>query len=463
MLLRARMIALAAVFLLFASPANAANGIWSSTVRLPNYTYAVSLITGPDGNLWFSDFYPFAGGTGYIVRLDSRGNTTYFEMPNFSSFQGPVPTLSMALTNVPPSVGGAPRQLAFNWIAYNAATQVVIESGLGTIDVDSPPRVKEYAGQNPGDPLYSARTTLEPIAFNLSSTNSPPQVLGYAHARPSESSSQELVVGIPFPFTRNAVQTTIPISGETAANYSLLDNIFTGADGNTWFQGAGAIGQISPSGAREFPLPAGPNALTASSTALWASAFNQTYPFLGSLEIAYDGSAQAFFPAPALFFDWEIIAATPDALWGLSFDTTIPVIYFMRMSPIGQWSAYPVQSPLGIGVRPFITTLMAAPDGTIWAGVSNPDVAPGVSRLMSFRSNRVLSALPTQLTLSAGRSTMVRVHETNYASLRFTSSLPSNCPLAVTPGGSPGSFVVAATSNSGRTGARAPGRWAGRS
>jgi hypothetical protein len=450
MLLRARIVALAAVFLLFASPAHAANGIWSSTVRLPNYTYAVSLITGPDGNLWFSDFYALAGGTGYIVRLDATGNTTYFEMPNFSSFEGPLPTLALGLTNVPPPQSGSPRQLAFNWVAYNPITQAGIESGLGTIDVDYPPRVKEYAGQNPGDPLYSARLTLESLAFHIASRSSPPEILSYAHTRPSSSTSNELIVGVPFPFTRNAPLTVFPIPSRTANDFSLLDPIITGADANTWYLGSNAIGQISNAGSREFPLPNQPYALTESSTNLWASALvQQDFPPFGVIKVGYTGSPQALYPAPYQSFDYEMTAATSDAVWSLSYNDSIPAVYFMRMSPSGQWSAYPVASPLGAGLVSLFTTLTATADGTLWAGVANPFYAPGTSRLISFRSNRVLSAQPLQLGLSAGRSAGVVVRETNYPSFAFTSSVAASCPLVVAPGSLPGSFVITATANSG--------------
>jgi hypothetical protein len=449
MLLRARTVALAALVLLFASPVRAANGIWSSRVRLPNYTYALSLITGPDGNLWFSDFYPVTGGTGYIVRLDSRGNTTYFEMPNFSGFEGPMPTLSVGITNVPPPPSGFPRQLVFNWIAYNPVTQTAIESGLGTVDVDYPPRVKEYAAQNPGDPLYSARLTLEPIAAGIASRSSPSEILSYAHTRPSSSSSSELIVGVPFPFTRNAPLTAFSIPSRTAGDYSLLDPIITGADGNTWYLGSNAIGQISNAGSREFPLPSQPYALTESSTSLWASTLNQVGA-LGLLKIGYAGSPEALYPASSLYFDRLMIAGTPGVLWSLSFNDNIGVIYFMRMSQSGQWSAYPEPSPLGIGVLPLLTTFTATGDGTLWAGVANPYTASGTAELMSFRSNRVLSAQPLQLSLSTGRSAAVVVRETNYLSFTFTSSVPaSNCPLTVAPGALPGSFVVTATANTG--------------
>jgi hypothetical protein len=448
MLLRARTFALAATLLLFASPVGAANGIWSSTVRLPNYTYAVSLITGPDGNLWFSDFYPLAGGTGYIVRLDATGNTTYFELPNFSGFEGPLPTLSLGLTNVPLPPPGSPRQLAFNWIAYNPVTQGTSEAGLGTIDVDYPPRIKEYAGQNPGDPLYSARLTLEPIAFGIGLRSSPPEILSYAHTRPSSSSSAELVAGVPFPFTRNAPYTVFPIPSQTAADYSLLETIVTGADGNAWYVSSEAIGQISAAGSREFALPGQPFALTPSSTSLWASTLNQ-YDSLGLMKIGYTGLPEAIYPAPMLYFDRLLLADTPDAVWSLSFDFNIGLIYFMRMSESGQWSAYPVQSPLGVGVLPQLTTFNATADGTLWAGVGNVFTAPGTTELLSFRSNRVLSALPLHLSLSAGHSAGVVVRETNYPSFTFTPTVAPNCPLTVGPGPVPGSFQVAATANAG--------------
>jgi hypothetical protein len=446
MLARFRTAVLASSLLLSASPAHAANGIWSTTIYLPNVTYPFSLITGPDGNLWFSDFPAVSGGTGYIVRLTPSGTTTYFPLPNFNGYGtagglgGSQPTMSIALTNAPAAIG-APRQLAFNWLTYSPATFAYGEFGLGVIDIDHPSQITEYAAGNPGDPLYSSRMTLEPFALSIASRSSPPEILSYAHTLPSSTSAQELVVAVPFPFLRYPSFTTYPIS-QTPYYFSPFSGLVAGADGNTWYQGSNAIGQIGPAGSREFPVAPYVQGLAASQTSLWASTISPA----GAYQIAYTGAVEAFYPWPLLAFDLDLIATTPDALWSLSFNSNIGVVYFMRMASSGQWSAYAVPSPAGT-VRPALTTLAAASDGTLWAGISNPRNPP--STLVSLRSNRILSARPLQLTLSSGQFAVVSVRETNYPPQIFTSSVPASCPLTVVSSRFPGTFVVTATSNTG--------------
>ena len=438
-------------FLVAAAPAHGASEISTSVVPLPNGTVATSLVRAVDGNFWFSDFDPISGSVGYLVRLGSGGTTTYYRMPNFTGLGVPnEPTIAIALVNAPAflAYSGQTPQLIFNWLVYNPATQSANEAGLGTIDVYHPSQITEYAGQTSGDPLYGFSFTLEPFATTLVSSRWPPMIWSYAHTLVEANPPAELVAGVTLPLGLHPRFTAFQIHGETYIKCCAPDNLVAAPDGSIWYLTLGAIGRIDQTEARQFGLPVTPAAIAAGSANLWVRAEEvpgQAPP--GVFEVDYAGSVKAYFAPPLLGFDSFLMAAAPNVLWSLSFDSVLGTAYFMRLdATTGQWSAYALPG-LVSSIRPELTTLAIAPDGTLWGGIANPGPPPTRSALFSLRTSRVLGAEPVQLSLSSGQSALISVSETNYGGTIFAANVPKNCPLTVGRGTSPGTFVVTATSN----------------
>src|SRR5271165_997365 len=174
-----------------ADPAHAADGISSTVVPLPPPAAAASLVRAADGNLWFTVFDNAAGKFGYIVRMTPVG-LSYYRLPPFTRSGLAQQTLPIGLTNAPPNGNAGPlphgrgplvplpppaRQLVFSWVTADAVHSLFpTDAGLGTIDIDHPSRIVEYASQNPGDPLYSPSLILDPNTYTLVATASPPMI-----------------------------------------------------------------------------------------------------------------------------------------------------------------------------------------------------------------------------------------------------------------------------------------------
>jgi hypothetical protein len=439
-------LALPAALLITTSPARAAGEFSVQSIPLAPGSVVGSLTLGQDGNLWFSTFDIVGGRVGYIVRLQPSGATTYYRLSNFSrpgSFSRP--TMPVGLANFPgPLFRLGPRGLVFNWIVYDPTTQAINESGLGTFDFDNPTQIREYAAQYPGDPLYSPTFELEPFSWSIatSSTFPSPNIYSYAHARLSSPTSPELIATIPFPFHSLSAMTTFATS-KPAYGCCSPDALINGNDGNAWFDDYYALGQVGRTGARAFPLPGIPEGLAPASSSVWAALLADSGFSVD--QISYSGAIEASYPLPYLGIDFFILATGPDAVWGMSRNDYIPAVYFMRLAPSGQWSAYEVPNSLGKRLTT-ATSMQVAPDGTVWMAIAE---AQWTADLLGLRTNRVLSTESVAVSLSSGESATIVAHETNYAAKFFAASVPSSyCPLSVTAGPD-GGFMVTATSNMG--------------
>jgi hypothetical protein len=445
----------AVIFFVAPLSAYAAGGISSTITVLPPDTVGISLVQGPDGNLWFSDANNVSASNAYIVRIGPGGALSFFPTPLLRLPSGRLErTIVWDIANAPHGGNGAslrsspklqpipvPSQLVFYWLTVdNVDSPTTSESGLGTVNVVRPSVINEYGAQLPGDPLYSPKLTPDPFGLGLASSASPPYVWLYAHGPTSSNSAREFVAGYRYPFVPSTPVTAYPI-GTTAPPEFSSGNMATGVDGNVYFTSPiGAIGRIDSAGTAEF-APGGflADYIFADDRNLWATGGTTLARF------TYFGlMTGSFNDLP--FFDPLRNAAADGTFWSLARDGVNGIFYFTRRGDSGQLTLYGVRSQLAVGYT-FPTSVAVATDGTVWGTFWNPLPKPHVSTLISMKSNRVGQTFPQQLTLGAGQSALVAVSETNYGGTAFTSSLPnSNCPLTVSPGAARGTFVVGATS-----------------
>lgn len=435
-------------------PKIAESATTSTVIPLPLGSATFSMVAGPDGNMWFTDASSYSGNPqfGYLVRLAPNGTTTYFSLPAVTVPGGSTEqTIAFALVDAPATPLTLGRRLIiFNWIAFNALSQSIDESGLGTIDVDNPSNILEYPFQNPGDLLYSPALTLEHPAASLASGSNPPVIWSYAHTLPSSPTSQELVAAVPFPFQATSGITAFPIASETTSQWYDFDALVNGADGNAWYQGQNTIGRANTAGTVEFPVAPSPFTLAAANTNVWVSTVNGPDNHSGLFGLSYAGTVQAAYWGPYGDGVW-LMATAPGALWSLRFNENSTLgsshenfAVFLRMANSGQWSVYTVPVTLTGLVAPNAATLAIAPDGTIWGTLYS--LSPqSRSVLIGLRTDRVLSTTPTVLTLALGQSALVSVTETDNAAPHFASSVQSGCPIRVSLGPSFGTFKVTAT------------------
>jgi hypothetical protein len=450
------------VVIFFVAPlsAHAADGITSTITVLPPDTVGISLVQGPDGNLWFSDANNVSASNAYIVRIGPGVALSFFPTPRLRLPSGRLErTIVWDIANAPHSANrpwfrsgpkfqpvSIPSQLVFYWFTVdNLDSPTTSESGLGTVDVARPSVINEYAAQLPGDPLYSPKLTLDPFGLGLASSASPPYVWLYAHADTSSNSAQEFVVGYRYPFVPSMPVAAYPIGTTAPPEYSGAI-MTTGVDGNVYFTSPiGAIGRIDSTGTAEF-RPNGFLAeyIFADDGNLWTTGFSADGPTLA--RFTYFGQMTGSFNDEVLTYDPLRNAAADGTFWSLARDEVNGIFYFTRRGNTGQLTLYGVRSQLAVG-NTFPTSVAVATDGTVWATFWNALPEPHVSTLISMKSNRVGQTFPQQLTLGAGQSALVAVSETNYGGTAFTSSVPySNCPLTVAPGAAAGTFVVGATS-----------------
>jgi hypothetical protein len=446
-------IALVLSLLFVIMPAIAKAATTSTVIPLPVGSSTFSMVAGPDGNIWFTNASVFPGNPvlGYLVRLAPNGTTTNFTLPAVAVPGGSKErTVAIALVDAPATPLTLGRRLiVFNWAAANAISGSIDESGLGTIDVDYPSNILEYAAENPGDPLYSPALTLESPAASIASGSNPPVIWSYAHTLPSTATSQELVAAVPFPFRAGSAVTAFPIASETTSEWYDFDAFANGADGNAWYQGQNAIGRANTAGTTEFAVPPSPITLAAANTNVWVSTVNGPDGHSGLYGLSYGGTTQAAYWGPYGDGVW-LMATAPDALWSLRFNGASTIgssrgnfAVFLRMANSGQWSVYPIPVPLTGSVPSNAATLAVARDGTIWGTLYSLS-SQSRSVLVGLRADRVLSTTPTVLTLAVGQSASLSVTETNNAAPYFAGSVQSGCPVRVVRGPSFGTFKVTA-------------------
>jgi hypothetical protein len=386
-----------------------------------------------------------------IVRIGLTGSLSFYTMPLLRLTSGRTEqAVAFQIASAP--FGVAPpsssrRQvrftrvvapLVFYWFTLdNLAATNTSEMGLGTIDVSNPTSLTEYAAQYPGDPLYSSALTIEPLNYGLASSNTPPYVWVYVHSRPASSSSQEFVAGYRYPFNSAAPITSYPIGTMTATDY-LNQNLAIGAYGDNDWSGGGGVGEIFSWGTEELSLSGMlPYSTHPDNSSLWVTG-DQIKRF------TYSGTQEGSFAIPFATNPGSNYARD-EVYWSLSRDSIKGIFYFLRLSSAGQWNVYGVQSPLGIGlVAP--ESAIVDDGGTVWGTFWNFGARPQYSVLVSMNSNVTATTVPNQISLASGQSATVSISETT-GGTSFIPALPDGCPLSVTGGAAPGTFVVTATAS----------------
>lgn len=283
------------------------------------------ITAGPDGNLWFTEFYDNVVG-----RITPAGSSTLFNLKTQNSAtyitSGPDGALWLTLLN---DVGGSTTNQIGRLTTGGVLTTFTVPQASYIWDITSGPGSKLYFTDG-ASKVWSVTTSGHFTAFPFSDSTGgyPYQITTGPDGNLWFTDRAGLIVRM----TPQGQFTSFAIPRDNAST----DDITTGPDGNLWFTlddaDSSQIGRITPTGTITlFPFPGtGAN----------------DYLFLNGIAAGPDGN---------LWFDY--------------YDWTTSVAAIGRITPAGAITLTP--TPTGSG-QP--TDITAGPDGNMWFTEGNGNV-----------------------------------------------------------------------------------------
>jgi streptogramin lyase len=300
------------------------SGVWiSSTDNRVSDTdgqwHTDGIVTGPDGNLWFTEGPDQSGFVFKIGRLTANGILTEFATPGGAAF--------------PKAIVAGPDGNLWYTRYYESPRGYAVSGAIG-------------------------RITTQGISEDFPTNVGPRDItVGPDGTSGSPTGSNALGAGDIARITTTGVITEYAIPTANSGAF----NIVAGPDGNLWFteSHSGKIGRITPDGSiTEFPLPSAiriPGSIVVGpDSALWFTEYDPSEKAGFIARITLSGSVMEF-PTTG---HTESLTSGPDGnLWFTEIDAN----RIGRITPIGSITEFAVPTP-----NSFPSGITSGPDGNIW-------------------------------------------------------------------------------------------------
>jgi virginiamycin B lyase len=360
------------------------------------------LTSGPDGNLWFSDY-----GANVLGEVTTTGQVTTF------------------------LAGSTPlgRALPSGLQVSNNTVYAAENSGYGTVSSSGSVSAWDFACEGSCNYPYIREVT----TLDLAVTGSGGTVTmgGLEYTSPSQQ-NYAIVQGV----------STILTGIFPTAGY--VDSVALGPDGNVWFtdEQACTVGKLVNGTVTEYPLPSCDPQTEKIPSSLAAGPDGNVWVFLSGawlvaplgnvVRVQTNGTIVDVLPGLSNAQDSNSLVLGPDnALWsGGSPDALV------RQDASGALSTY--DTKLKGGASQAITV---GPDHNVW-------LTTGGGYLYSYDLHRVISATPARVTLKGSHAATIKVSETQYSG-DFTSFVEgeNGSTCFVTPRGPAKRFKVSSAPN----------------